>query len=366
MTVGPGDVADPPEPAAADPLASARPSAAARRPGVVAVLAAATRWTLARPATWPIALVAFLARGGVLVVALPFLVLPTPIGIAAWIGADAVTADGPAARLLVLAAAAAVVAGGLVVVGTVAAAAADRAVLADWAADAAVGSPASRTRGTAATVGRIVAVRAVAAIPAAIAIAWAVPRLADAVYRQLTLPDDLATPLVLRVLVMAPEAVVAVALGILVGELLAGPATVHVAAEGDGALQALARVPRDLVRRAVPVLGAFLVGLLLLAVGLVVPLVAGVAAWDLARRALTAGSDPLAAVAGVAAFVAALVLALVAAGAVAAWRRAATAGAVVGPAPDRTRDDPAATTGATGKAGPAASVPDVSGGPAAG
>ena len=44
-------------------------------------LSGALRATLAAPATWPLALGAFLIRGGILLVALPILVLPTPVGL---------------------------------------------------------------------------------------------------------------------------------------------------------------------------------------------------------------------------------------------------------------------------------------------
>ncbi len=46
-----------------------------------AALTGALLVTLASPATWPLALAAFLLRGGLLVVALPILVLPTPVGL---------------------------------------------------------------------------------------------------------------------------------------------------------------------------------------------------------------------------------------------------------------------------------------------
>jgi hypothetical protein len=133
---------------------------------------------------------------------------------------------------------------------------------------------------------------------------------------------------------MAPEAVLAIALGLLVGELLAGPATVHVVVGGDGAMRALARAPGDLFRRPGAVLGAYLTGVGLLVAGVGIPLAAGVAAWDLARRSLAAGSAPLPAAAAVLVFVGALVAALAVAGAVAAWRRASMAGAVADPAID--------------------------------
>ena len=45
-----------------------------------AALTGALLVTLATPATWPLALAAFLIRGGILLVTLPIVVLPTPVG----------------------------------------------------------------------------------------------------------------------------------------------------------------------------------------------------------------------------------------------------------------------------------------------
>ena len=45
-----------------------------------AALSGALLVTLASPATWPLALAVFLLRGGLLVVVLPILILPTPAG----------------------------------------------------------------------------------------------------------------------------------------------------------------------------------------------------------------------------------------------------------------------------------------------
>ena len=44
-------------------------------------LLAALLVTLARPATWPLALAAFLIRGGILMILLPIVVLPTTVGL---------------------------------------------------------------------------------------------------------------------------------------------------------------------------------------------------------------------------------------------------------------------------------------------
>jgi hypothetical protein len=100
-------------------------------------------------------------------------------------------------------------------------------------------------------------------------------------------------------------------------------------------LRSLGRVPGDLVRRPAAIAGAYCAGIVLLVAGVGVPLAAGVAAWDLARRSLAAGSDPVATVGAVLLFMGALVMALAAAGAVAAWRRASIALAVADAGPGR-------------------------------
>lgn len=313
--------------AAADPIEMAA-SARILPPRVAGVLRDATRWTAGRPDILPVALVAFLLRGGIVLVAIPFLVLPSPIGIASWVGADAITAAGPTGRFVALATALAGIAAGVAIVSIVLAAAADHVVLGAWAEDA--GLRGAHRRGAAATIARIVAVRLIAAIPPLAATAWAVPRVADATYRALTLPEDLATPLALRVATMVPEALVALVVGLLVGELAAALATVHVAADGDGATRALVRIGSDLLRRPVPVLGAFAAGVALLVAGLGLPIAAGFVAWGEARRALAGGGDLVGAILGVVGFVAALLAALAVAAAVATWRRASLAAATAG------------------------------------
>ena len=51
-----------------------------------AALIGALLVTLATPATWPLALGAFLLRGGIVLVVLPIVVLPTPVGLANVLG----------------------------------------------------------------------------------------------------------------------------------------------------------------------------------------------------------------------------------------------------------------------------------------
>jgi hypothetical protein len=315
------------EPSRSAEVVASPTTSAWKVPLVGRVLGRATRWTIRRPDMWPVALAAFLARGGVLVILLPFLVLPTPIGLASFIGADAITAAGPTARFIVIAVAVGLLAAGLVLAGSVVAAAADRVVLRGWTEDAAPARPSTEHRPVA-TVARILAVRIVAAIPRILAIAWAVPRIADATYRQLTLPDDLATPIVLRVAAMAPEAIALVVVGLLAGELIAGLATVHVVVEGRGAARSLLLVGRDLVRRPVPVLGAFAIGIVAVVAGIGLPVAAGIAAWGLVRQTLADGAGPFLALASAFSFAASIVAALALAGMIAAWRRISLAEAL--------------------------------------
>lgn len=287
----------------------------------------ATAWTMGRPDAWAPALVAFLVRGGVVALAVPILVLPSPIGIASFVGADAVTAAGPTDRLIAIVAGAVVVAVATLAAALVVGAAADRVVLRWWAADSLRSGP-SDVVGRIRTVARLVGIRIVALVPLAVAAAWAAPRIADAAYRELVLPTDLATPLVMRVLASAPEAIVAVVAALLVGELLGGLAAVHVVADGSSGPRALGRSFLDIVRRPAAVLGAFALGLGLLFVSVIPTLAIAVLGWERARDALMDGSGVIAVVLPVLALVAGWLAALACAGAVGAWRRVSIAAIV--------------------------------------
>jgi hypothetical protein len=287
-------------------------------------LRAATAWTLRRPDAWAPALVAFLVRGGVVALALPILVLPSPIGIASWVGGDAVTAAGPTDRLIAIIAGAVVAAVATLAIASTVGAAADRIVLRWWSADSLRAGPPAAVGGIR-TVVRLIGTRIVALLPVAVAAAWAAPRVADAVYRELILPTDLATPLVVRVLVDSPEAIAALVAALLVGELLGGLAAVHVVADGASGPRALGRSILDIVRRPAAVLGAFALGVGLLVVVVVPPLAIAVVAWERTRDALLDDAGAIAVALPVLALVAGWLATLVCAGGVGAWRRASMA-----------------------------------------
>jgi hypothetical protein len=129
------------------------------------------------------------------------------------------------------------------------------------------------------------------------------------------------------VLAAAPEAAVAIVIGLLACELIAGLATVHVVADGASVRRSLGRVVVDIVRRPLPVIGAFSLGVAGLVTLAGAPLAVAAVAWSAARRALASDDAVLAAVA-VVALTAAWIVSLGVAGLVGAWRRAALASAV--------------------------------------
>ena len=178
--------------------------------------------TLATPPTWPLALAAFLIRGGIILLVIPIVVVPTPVGLG--------NAFGPTLTAIALGQLPleAVVGAGLAGLAIVAwlfgggwlAAALEAEGARMVAADvrATDGRARARTlagrdrvpRAGGSVAGRILAARLVAAIPLVLVVAWASFRLVLTTYNELTAPRDVTTPIVLRVLAATPEVVVAI------------------------------------------------------------------------------------------------------------------------------------------------------------
>ena len=272
-----------------------------------------------RPGLAVTGLAGFLARGGVLLFILPFVTLPTPVGIGNWIGPTSITASGPAERLVWLIGA---IVGMLVIglaIGTVLGSFADLALF--RAAGGRTRTSGRSRRGVDATLVllRLVLIRLLALTPLALAVAWSAQRFGAAIYRELILPDELVTPLVLRVLDRTRDAVAIVILAWLAGEFVGGIAVRHHLRRGDPIPVALLRPAVDLVRRPVTTLATFAASAILPVVAVAPPLAL---AWFLfggVRFALADG-DLVLTIAAVVLFVAAWVSALALAGLVAAWR----------------------------------------------
>jgi hypothetical protein len=285
---------------------------------------------LSRPRLWVFALLSFLARGGLVVLVVPMLVLPTFVGISNTVGPTSVTAAGPTSRLVAMVAAWAGITLVAIVAGTIAAAAAEvalhRATVAPpWGSGAVPGilrSPAASLRPMRGTLRRVVSVRLVLLAPVAVALAAAVPAWVQVGYQELVLPSNLAVPLPVRVIAGAPTGGVLVILAWLVAEVLGGVAARRIVLDGSSAAGSLWQAVRDVARAPVSAVltTALAIGGTLL---VMVPVVVTVgAAWDHARVALVDGRDPAGVLVATFALVAAWAGCLAVAGIAAGWRSA--------------------------------------------
>jgi hypothetical protein len=288
--------------------------------------------TLATPATWPLALGAFLVRGGIVLVTLPVVVLPTPVGLG--------NALAPAITPIALGTvpptvATALVAGSLALVAWIVAggwlagaleAEGARIVARDPDLVSATGSldrPADgRAPSPSRVAFRILAARLVAAIPLALALAWAVVRVVSVTYDELVVPSDTTTPIVVRVVRGAPEVILLVVLAWLLAEVLGAIAarriTLDADAVGPALRAAIVRSARNplaaVVRFLLPTLGLILV--------LVPTSIATSAAWGAVGGAVRDRGDPLAVLVTVVLFVGLWIAGLFLVAIVTAWRAA--------------------------------------------
>lgn len=274
---------------------------------------------LGRRQLWPLALVAFLLRGGLVLYLAPIVVVPSTVGLATFIGPTAITPAGPSeafSRLL------AGVLAGLVawLVGGGLAAAAAEVALIERALPLAI-HPAAATRVlTVGLTARVLLIRLVVLLPLAAALAWSLPRIVGAAYRELTLPVDTASPVAFRVLRDVPEVLLLVLLAWLIGETVGGIAVRRIVLFGETGAAALLGALRHVVRRPATTLATIAVAACGSAVLVVSGLAAAGLAWQRLGRVLAAGSDPVAIALLTPLFVAAWLLGLVLAGAAATWR----------------------------------------------
>jgi hypothetical protein len=299
-----------------------------------AALTGALLATLATPPIWPLALAAFLIRGGILLVALPILVLPTPVGLGN-LTAPALTsiAFGSISAETVLSAVAIVVvvlawvlAGGWLAAAleaeTARIVAVDegvrvfRSTAPPGAATASAAQGPQRARRVAA---RILAARLLALLPLAVALAWGSVRIVGVTYRELTNPIDVAVPIVQRVLLASPDVIVAVVLSWMVGEVVGAIAARRIVLGDVGVTAGLGSALTVCVRHPFPTAIRFWVPTLVLLVVLVPSVAAVGAAWAAADAALD-GSDPLRVLGSVVLFVGLWLVGLLLTGVVCAWR----------------------------------------------
>lgn len=305
-------------------------------PGWPEMARAAATTTLDRPAAWLIALAGFLARGGIVLVAFPILVLPTPTGISNVLAPIIVSValTGPGTQLVALALGLVALAIVAVIVTGLLGAATDASLI-RWAAQEAPAAarqgmpasavpPPSMSTVRASTPGRLLwsllLARLLAYVPLTVAVVVGVGRLGAAVYHELILPDDLVTPLVIRVIREEPWTVAAIVIAWIAGETIGGLAERAILLDGASVPRALGRAVWHLLRWPLRSLLTVAATLAAFVIVLVPTLFAAGAGWDLVAGRLRSGGIDL--VGGVAtiALVTAWVGGLVLIGAAAAWR----------------------------------------------
>lgn len=274
---------------------------------------------LARPAWWALALAAFMVRGGFVIAILPIVSLPTT--------ADLTNAFAPTIEALIYGRPSleTVVAGTLLISGAFlvlyglffAGSWLDLALLRETTSDPELElgwTPANRS------VTLALAIRLVAHLPTVVAIAYAVVRIIEVLYLELTSPGDTVTPLAFRVLAQAPDAPLAVGSTWLVGEAVGGLTTRRVAA-GEPVVAAFGRSIRQVASpRGLATLAATTAAL----VALLVPYLLTVAtAWQNVRVALFGDIGDVLILTAIVLMVSTWVLGLALLGALLCWRATA-------------------------------------------
>ena len=289
-------------------------------------LGGALRFAFGVPALWAVGLAGFLARGGIVLFALPIVVLPSVVGLTTFIGPNAVTAAGLAPRFVTIVAIASLGLVGWVAIATLVAAATDRVLVAAVVRESTSGHlrPA-RTAGLT----TLFVIRLASLVPFALGVAVGALRLGQVAYQELILPSSGTSHIVLRVLQGAPEVVALLLLAWLVTELIGAVAVRLAIVEGRSASGSLGRTPLWIVRRPLRTLvvaGGTIAGSVLVLAPLVV---VTATAWEVVRTALLGEAEPTVDVVVALLFVAVWTVALALAGVVATWRSAAWSLAVV-------------------------------------
>jgi hypothetical protein len=292
-----------------------------------AALMASFLVTMGRPATWPLALAAFLVRGGIVLVLAPIVVIPSAIGMANVLAPALTTLvyTGDVVGITVLVGGSALAVLSWLVVGGLVGALIEAELVGIVATDEEVVADPSHPPVTNRGIGnaaRILAARLIAFIPLAIALAWGATRLVSVAYRELTNPSSTDTPLIGRVASGAPDALLAIALTWLVGGMVGSIAARRLVLEHGGAGRAVLLAVGRLLRH--PIRSIAIEGLPLLALLLVLFPSAAAAAtvWEGLRAALATGSGPVIAIVVLLLFVGLWAGGLVLIGAVSAWRAA--------------------------------------------
>ena len=297
-----------------------------------AALTGALLATLATPATWPLALAAFLLRGGFLVVLFPIVALPTTVelGNALAPNLSSVALGSISVELAIVTGSVGVAFVAWLVVGGWLAAAMEaegaRIVARDEDVSALGPDPAegqvSPPVGDGRVAVRILAARLIAYLPLAAVLSWGSIRLVIAAYVELTSPLEVGTPIVVRVVRASPEVIVAILVAWTFGEIVGAAAARRITLGGVGVVGGLRSALVSTLRRPLTAIVRFWLPTLVMLLVLVPSALAAGSAWEAATEAIGRRADPLAVAITVVLFVALWVIGLILIGVVCAWRAA--------------------------------------------
>ena len=296
-----------------------------------ATFLAAALVAVGRPTWWFMALATFLLRGGIVLIVLPIVTLPSVLGLS--------NAFAPILLPLALGRIEpAIVLGPAIVVGVLLtwlflggrlAAGIDVALVGE-AADAAIdegvpGHVALPSARSASAVGwRVVAIRLVAWLPLAIAIGIGLARIVEVVYVELTRPVDVVTPLIVRVAGETASQLGLIVVAWAVGEVVGGVATRRVALTSTSYGTALGWAVRTSASRPLSWLVPWIGTTVVVALVMAPTLAASAFAWAWAVDALSDRLvEPVATMLTMLAFVAIWLAAIVLSGTALAVRSAA-------------------------------------------
>jgi hypothetical protein len=316
---------------------------------------------LGHPRWWVIGLAGFLVRGGLLVLLAVIVPIPTVAGLANILGPTLVgfVFGGPSLGFIVLVGIAAGIFLVMLLVGGLVGAWLDLALFREAGAVAAPipdgealalapGEPPGDAPGdvslhpepfSAGTASRTMFVRLLAYLPTVAVLVWGFGRLVDQGYQELMRPGDPTVPVMVRVVLRVPEIVGLLLAAWVVGEVLGGLASRHLAA-GAGLPRALARSIVGLLRPTGLVLLVLTDGAVFTAIALGAGALA--VANGYARAALVDGAQGLAGPVALALLSAAWLGSFVLVGLAAAWRSVAWTFEMVRRTPGRTIEPPRA------------------------
>lgn len=297
-----------------------------RRRGWLAGVAASALVVLARPDLIVIALGGFLARGGIVLVAFPIIVLPTPAGLANVFAPFVVQVYFGSVSIAALLLGAAVFLGLLIwlFAGGLVGAACDVALIGAVAREEELLGTTSIDRDRAASGSRTIikasVVRLVAHVPVFVVIALSALRIYQATYSELTSPFEVVTPLIVRILTDVPDAIAALVLTWILGEAAGGLAVRYLVLSGRSTAGALARGWWHLIRHPISSLGTLVAMDAVVLAAAVAAYATATVGWGLVEATTLGPGDSLLAIGAVVALIAAWLAGLVVIGIVVAWR----------------------------------------------